>query len=164
MNMKDIIEKIYNIDVIEKIKSGLVDNESKDIFDARIQYMLNGDRDTFVESVEPYLSNIVSWELNAALKNRDGIIIYGSGYYGIYDKKVVELCGYKVDYFCDSYEYGHKVDGIEVISPQEVVEKYNNYLVIISSASYGWDMRKNLIQLGFLPEHIIFPKKFFIRE
>ena len=42
MNMKDIIEKIYNIDVIEKIKSGLVDNESKDIFDARIQYMLNG--------------------------------------------------------------------------------------------------------------------------
>ena len=51
MNMKDIIEKIYNIDVIEKIKSGLVDNESKDIFDARIQYMLNGDRDTFVESV-----------------------------------------------------------------------------------------------------------------
>ena len=125
MNMKDIIEKIYNIDVIEKIKSGLVDNESKDIFDARIQYMLNGDRDTFVESVEPYLSNIVSWELNAALKNRDGIIIYGSGYYGIYDKKVVELCGYKVDYFCDSYEYGHKVDGIEVISPQEVVEKYN---------------------------------------
>ena len=66
MNMKDIIEKIYNIDVIEKIKSGLVDNESKDIFDARIQYMLNGDRDTFVESVEPYLSNIVSWELNAA--------------------------------------------------------------------------------------------------
>ena len=82
MNMKDIIEKIYNIDVIEKIKSGLVDNESKDIFDARIQYMLNGDRDTFVESVEPYLSNIVSWELNAALKNRDGIIIYGSGYYG----------------------------------------------------------------------------------
>ena len=102
MNMKDIIEKIYNIDVIEKIKSGLVDNESKDIFDARIQYMLNGDRDTFVESVEPYLSNIVSWELNAALKNRDGIIIYGSGYYGIYDKKVVELCGYKVDYFCDS--------------------------------------------------------------
>lgn len=30
--------------------------------------MLNGDRDTFVESVEPYLSNIVSWELNAALK------------------------------------------------------------------------------------------------
>ncbi len=66
--MKDIIEKIYNIDVIEKIKSGLVDNESKDIFDARIQYMLNGDRDTFVESVEPYLSNIVSWELNAALK------------------------------------------------------------------------------------------------
>ncbi len=47
-----------------------------------------------------------------------------------------------MDYFCDSYEYGHKVDGIEVISPQEVVEKYNNYLVIISSASYGWDMRK----------------------
>lgn len=162
MNMKDIIEKIYNIDVIEKIKSGLVDNESKDIFDARIQYMLNGDRDTFVESVEPYLSNIVSWELNAALKNRDGIIIYGSGYYGIYDKKVVELCGYKVDYFCDSYEHGHKVDGIEVISPQEVVEKYNNYLVIISSASYGWDMRKNLIQLGFLPEHIIFPKEVFL--
>ena len=40
---------------------------------------------------------------------------YGSGYYGIYDKKVVELCGYKVDYFCDSYEHGHKVDGIEVI-------------------------------------------------
>ena len=43
MNMKEIIEKIYNIDVIEKIKSGLVDNASKDIFDARIQYMLNGD-------------------------------------------------------------------------------------------------------------------------
>lgn len=78
------------------------------------------------------------------------------------DKKVVELCGYEVNYFCDSYEYGHKVDGIEVINPQEVVEKYNNYLVIISSASYGWDMRKNLIQLGFLPEHIIFPKEVFL--
>lgn len=71
MNMKDIIEKIYNVNVVEKIKLGLADNESKDIFDARIQYMLNGDRDTFVESVEPYLRNIVSWELNAALKKRD---------------------------------------------------------------------------------------------
>lgn len=40
----------------------------KDIFDARIQYMLNGDRDTFVESVEPYLSNIVSWELKRGIK------------------------------------------------------------------------------------------------
>ena len=70
MNMKDIIEKIYNVNVVEKIKLGLADNESKDIFDARIQYMLNGDRDTFVESVEPYLRNIVSWELNPTEINR----------------------------------------------------------------------------------------------
>lgn len=82
MNMKDIIEKIYMLNVVEKFKLGLADNESKDIFDARIQYMLNGDRDTFVESVEPYLRNIVSWELNAALKKRDGIIIYGSDIMG----------------------------------------------------------------------------------
>lgn len=160
--MRDIFEKICNIETIEKIKLSLFDNESKDIFDARIQYLLNGDRDTFVENVEPYLRNIVSWELNEAMKNRDGIVIYGSGYYGVYDKKVVELCGYKVDYFCDSYEYGYKVDGIKVISPYDVVEKCNNYLVIVSSASYGWDMRRKLIQLGFLQKHILFPKEVFL--
>ena len=156
LGLKMKIDIFYRIN---EIRNKLSDDISKVIFEARLSYLFEGDRDNFIEKIEPYIDNMYCGEIsqNIARTKTKGIIIYGCGYEGLYDKKVVELCGYKVSFFCDSYNYGIEKNGVKVISPDEVAEKYKDYLVIIGSPKYVIDMRNTLIDKGFPADNIVYP-------
>ena len=86
---------------IKSIKNRLIDDESKAIFDAKIDYMITRKEDTFIEAIWSFLNKMYCPDL-ASVMNSDNekrrIVIFGCGHDGLRTKKVLEICGYKA--FC----------------------------------------------------------------
>ena len=149
-------EKLQNI---QYIKNALVDEKSKILFDARVDYMIDGDMNKFYNT----LSKLnVTWSclelLDKDIHNAE-FVIFGCGEYGKKNKRVLEFCGLSIKCFCDSNYYGSIVEGIPVISVDEMIEKCGmNDLVIIGSLKYGKDMVDILLQRGYPENKIVEPK------
>ena len=126
----------------ENIYTHLEDDESKYLFDLRLQYALDGNSSNFVKGIYQMNKNWniserddISPYLNRGMK----IIIFGAGIYGIFTKKVLEQNGYSVFAFCDSDEkkVGIRIDAIEVLSVEEAHSIPDRFIVL---ASYEhWD-------------------------
>lgn len=146
---------------INEIYDRLLDEESRKVFDARIDYLLTNDEDAFLNRI--YHTDDV-WKCrhveNALNKNEsDSIIIYGCGRYGKRSKKVLELCGYKVSCFVDSdrQKWGTEVDGIRVISVNEMIKYPNSIIIVVGLPVYQNQMLKTLVEKGIQTERIVIP-------
>lgn len=158
--MEDCINYYNKLLNIKKIKDKLMDEESKIIFDAKIDYMITRDDNTFIETVWPFLRNMYSPDLVSHTSLNKNIIIFGCGYDGIKTKNILEMCGYNVEFFCDSNKdkVGKIVEGIRVLSKQELMSDYQNYLVVLASRAYVEEMYEQLVQMKFPIDNIIYPR------
>lgn len=122
--------------------------------------MIDGDMDKFFGTLRTLNDKWSCLELLD--KNIDPdteIVIFGCGEYGKRNKEVLEFCGLSTKYFCDSNYYGSIVEGIPVISVDEMIEKSGmNDLVIIGSIKYGKEMVNILLQQGYPENKIVEPK------
>lgn len=147
---------------IARIREAMADEESKVLFDAKIDYLITKDEEQFVNVAESFGRDWHCSELNEVLKKVDvkGIIIFGSGHDGKRDKKILENCGYFPMFFCDSNKekIGKMIDGIKVISVNELIERYRDYLVVLGSARYMDEMYEVLLTRKFPKENIFYPK------
>lgn len=154
-------EKLLSID---KIKEKLMDDESRVIFNARIAFMITKDEDSFIKTVWPFMRNMYCPDLTFAYDNNKKIdreiIIFGSGHDGIMTKHVLDLCGYSASYYCDSdsKKIGKVVEGLQIISKEELIEKYHECLVILASRIYKLEMYKELAEIGFPIKNVVFPR------
>lgn len=129
---------------MEDIYNALIDDESRDWFDAKIDYMITRNSDCFLNTLfalakkYPREWHYIGMERFVKDKEYSGIIIYGCGHGGKFTKEILDLCGYSVACWCDSakQKVGSDVNGLKVISTEELVEKYNDYLVVIGSTKY----------------------------
>lgn len=94
--------------------------------------------------------------MEKALENGQEIIIYGCGHDGKISKRVLEISGYSVAYWCDSAGdlWGTYVEGIQVISPDELSDKYRDYLLVIGSKKYETEIRRRLFDVNFPTKNI----------
>ncbi|MDE7324002.1 MAG: FkbM family methyltransferase [Lachnospiraceae bacterium] len=146
--MKSEMQRIYN---------ALIDEESKDWFNARVEYMITRNSDAFLNSVfslfRKYQKKCHHVGMERFVKDKDyrGVIIYGCGHDGKLTKEILNLCGYLVSFWCDSNQQivGNKVNGLRVISTEELVEKYADYLVVIGSFKYMNHIKERLRSFGF---------------
>lgn len=145
---------------MNEIYSHLQDNESKIIFEARIDYLLSNNEEKYMETIGEYYKDWRSKELEEAIKkaNPKGIIIFGCGHDGKITKKLLGFWDYEVSYFCDNYRHGEITDGIKVLSVDDVIETKRDYLIIIGSSRYGKEMYIELVQKGFSQAKILLPK------
>lgn len=142
---------------LEYIYCALGDEESKDWFDVRVEYMISGNEEHFFDSIfalgRKYPKNWCHLGMERFVKGKSykGIVIYGCGHNGRILKGVLELCGYTVNCWCDSNRRitGNELNGLRIISPEELVEKYQDYLVIISTMQYKVYIYEHLRALGF---------------
>lgn len=142
-----------------QIYNHLQDDESKTLFDARITYLIDHDKDKFVQSLHRLYSDS-DWhsaelEVRISQINPKGIIIFGCGHDGRITNRLLKLMKYEAVYFCDNNMYGSKVDGKTVISVNEVIKKFRDHLVIIGSEKYGKEMYIELVQMGFPHSNIL---------
>lgn len=152
-------EKLLKINMI---REAMLDEESRILFDARIDYMITRDMDRFYEISDVMGKGWYCPEVKEILGKHvlKGIIIYGSGHDGQRTKKVLVNCGYSPEYFCDRdhTKVGSRIDGLKVISIEEVLEIYSDYLVILGSAKYAEEMYQSLLLKNFPTQNILYPK------
>lgn len=88
---------------LERIKKSLLDEKSRMLFDAKVDYMINRDGEQFLRVIDTIDDNWFCRELEEALARVDvkGIVIFGSGHDGKITKKILEKCKYLLSFFCD---------------------------------------------------------------
>lgn len=139
-----------------------MDEESKALFDAKIDYILTGNTERFYEVSDSLGQGWHCQEIDVILGRGDskGIVIFGCGHDGIRNKRILENCNYHPECFVDSdsNKMGSYVDGIKVISLDELSEKYKDYLVVLGSVQYAEEMFQILLSKEFPVERILHPQ------
>lgn len=148
------------LDKINLVYNTLEDEESRKIYNAKLKYIFDKNQDEFEKEIMNLYNDWHCIELDKHLENAKGIILFGCGKDGQTQKEHLEHWGYKVDYFCDNdkNKIGKEIDGIKILSVDEVVKGYMDYLVIISSRLYGTEMYHEMIKCGFEQSNILLPQ------
>lgn len=147
-------------DKMNRIYKRLMDDESKFLFGARIDYIFNRDEWDYQNKMLRLNKKFsVVGDKIISDPSHKGIILFGCGRDGLAAKKFLEYNDRKVDLFCDNStdKIGCEVDNVKVISVEEVVQHYRDYLVIISSRWYSQEMVQQLREMNFPEEHIYIP-------
>lgn len=133
-NIKDELDNVYR---------ALQDEESRRLFDARVKYMIDRDRDSYADTIfeldKSYSKNWHCPEIEKVIEEGQKIVIYGCGHDGKILKKNLQLCGYPVAYWCDCDMslWGTYVEGIEVISLE--VKWKEEFMSIVQDFQYRWN-------------------------
>jgi len=147
---------------LEHIYTALIDEESRDWFDAKIEYMITREPDNFLNSLfalsRKYKKNWRHIGMERFVKGKEyqGIVVYGCGHDGKATKEILDLCGYPITCWCDSSKQivGSEVKGLKVISTEELVENYRECLVIVASTKYKSEIKERLRAFGFPLERV----------
>lgn len=146
---------------ILNIYDRLCDEESKHLFKARIQYLSDHDQGVYMDHLYEIYDD---WHPLEQIKHRlsecacAGIIVFGCGYGGQGIRKLLQFWDMDIAYYCDNKRCGQTVDGVKVLSLQEVTSDYTNYLVIIGSYEYSDEMYGQLLQEKFPEDYIWHPE------
>lgn len=123
--------------------------------------MIDRNEDAYLNVIEKLNKNWRCSELDKKVKtiNIKGIIIFGSGHDGLWTKKILNYCNYFPEFFCDSDErkVGKNVDGLKIISTEELLDNYRDFLVVIGSRRYAMEMCHFLLTRKFPAEKILCP-------
>lgn len=143
----------------QNIKKRLMDEESVKLFDARVEY-------TFTRNLEKlnneFFDKTKQWRC-IELENfcRDlperKIVLFGAGKVGRKTKEYLNVCGYFPICFCDNYIKEDEVDGIQVLSIDELVRDYKDAIVIICSLIYRKEIYSQLLERDYPRENILLP-------
>lgn len=134
----------------QQIYAMLEDDESRDIYLNRLNYLISGDFGYMKQIIDKYVSgsnNITAEEWVSALPSERSIILYGAGYDALmclpYFEKDQRFIG-----FCDKDEEKQRrgVAGYKVFKPEYLFN--GDDTIVISSHIYKSDIRKTLLENG----------------
>lgn len=151
------MERIKNI---SKIYDKLVDDESKALFQARLDFVFDRDYEKLINHLCEISSTeqFTNQQLETYFSTHDKakVIIFGAGKNGRKCKRDIEKYNVRVNYYCDNdiNKIGTIIDGITCLSVDEVCQNYKDYTVIPISPLYRKEMFDQLIT-GFFPQENI---------
>ena len=167
------MDKKYNatelINKAVEVQNHLVDEESKQLYDIRLKYLIYKNRkmlrNDVVEFMFKYDTKVDSHQespIDRIIKNNenvDNIIIFGSGMEGHFVLGLLHKTKYKSKniLFCDNdiSKQNTVISGISVISPDELTKKYLNSIVIIGSNANRASMYQQLQHLNYPNNRIL---------
>lgn len=87
---------------------------------------------------------------NPKIQSSDSIVIFGAGSYGQDFARNFNSLGFKVLYFIDndSEKWGDTIDGISVISPQRLLEIYDEQILVLICSTWHSEIKEQLTSLG----------------
>lgn len=130
-------KKFYTEDVMASIKQQIKDQN----ISVRKQYLAS---EYYERRMEEY-------------RRQEEIVIFGTGNYGrdLYRMlKIENICSVKC--FCDNgiARQGKKMGELDILSPQEAVDRFPNALYIITPRGYGDEILRQLVGMGVDAMHI----------
>lgn len=151
------LEKFKNVEIINQ---ALGDEESRKMFEARLEYLCTRDERKYISIVNLFEKDWSNVEFaNFSEDDLKKIIIYGCGYDGRANADILRKCGIEPLVFCVSdIAQEEKVDGLSVISLMSVLERYSDCFILVSSRKYKEEMLKELHKNNFPSKQIIVPQ------
>jgi FkbM family methyltransferase len=145
------------IRAIRDIYDMLQDEESKEIYIKRMEYLLSGNYAPIEEITRKYNPELPAGPYlspEEIVKRAAGrsIVIYGAGgdstFYSAFFRKLSKIAAI---IFCDKNEnlQNNGFLGYKVISPQELQKDYKDAYIVIASTQFREDIKHNLLLWGF---------------
>ncbi|HHV10480.1 MAG TPA: FkbM family methyltransferase [Clostridiales bacterium] len=150
---------------IQEIVEKLGDEESKCIFNARIQYAIKRDETEFLNDIfslykEYRINEFESFISNLKNGDKKNIVIFGAGYDGKKTWEILKRSKYRdrVIAFADNNIglIGKQVDSLNVLSPDDLLNK--EYIVLIATAKYVNQIYEQLLRYDIPRESIFYPR------
>jgi len=100
--------------------------------------------------------------INNKSLHKNEIIVYGTGEScgGVVDMLIES--GITISFLCDSNKnkHGTRIFGLQVISPDELIESHKNAIVVISTGHFSEEIFQKLLSMGIGSEQIYVPSNF----
>lgn len=157
---------ISDLSKLNEFAERLGDDESKLVFEARFNFLVNKNMDDFTRQI---LCIPKKWDLDSfgsyyqrinkiEDKKERKIAIFGAGKVGINNYYLLKKCGYDVVSITDNdkNKWGNIIDETVVISPGEFFDKCKDYIVVMSYGNVNIANQNYSILLsnGFKREYI----------
>lgn len=134
------------IEAARAIYDSLCDEESKRIFIDKLLYSIT-DENKYWHDILNYRNGEVLEQLQK-LKDKDSeVIVYGAGMNCKPTMDICESIGIKISYICDGdiKKQSEIICGKQVISPDELINRHKEAVVIISTIRYGEEVETFLL-------------------
>lgn len=154
------LQGMNRIKSICNIYDKLIDEESKKLFSARINYVFDRNINKLIDAMwkassnkEYTNENLVKYFLS---HEKTKVIIFGAGYEGRKCNQELKKFNINVSFYCDNdkNKVGTYIDNILCLTVDEVCQNYKDYTVIPMSQRYRKEMFDQLIT-GFFPQENI---------
>lgn len=124
-----------------KIYMLLQDEESKEIFKKKFLYIITGEDKYWLQII---MNRDVENYKKLEKAKTDKLIIYGAGNMCEASRNSCMALGHRVSYICDrdQNKQGKVLFGIEVISPEELINNHLDATVVIGTADYEKEVRE----------------------
>lgn len=153
---------------IVNVYNNLCDEESKDVFRAKMELIINKNEGEFLEWFLSKKQNIYIPELDEFEKmlqsSQRQYILFGAGVEGKKAYKIMNASHRKVYAWCDNNRdlWGKEIDGLKVLSPKELIKSFKDFFVIITAKSYMLSIYQQLLMMDFPRANIIIPQNGFL--
>lgn len=150
-------EKLIEFD---RVYQALKDDESKELFHLRVDYMITRDADAYHRGKDSLYKDWRCDELDKFVRGKDvkGIVICGSGY-DRDTRRILKICGYENLYYCDVIGREEIIpEGIPEISVQELAENAPGFIAVMAEKFERERVYHTLLSAGVPKESILSPR------
>lgn len=154
------------IEKISRVYSNLCDEESKEVFDAKFNYILYKDENKFFEwnlqqNKDFFCPELDDYEID---NPNCEYILFGAGDLGKKTKLIMEKCHKKIAAWSDNNIniIGNDIEGLPVVLPGRLKELYSGKTIIITAKNGALSIYQQLVTMGFPRNKIIISKNGFI--
>lgn len=159
-------KKMKNMETINLVYNKLCDEESKEIFEARLKYIIDGNIDDFSSYFFSKNKKIYCPELDEYEKKNKSkeYIIFGGGNEGKKAYRILKACNKKVITWSDNdrHLWGEIIENLPVIMPGKLISDYQDKTIIITPRSFMFEIYQQLLMMGFPRERIFIPQNGFL--
>ncbi len=148
---------------IKDVYNWLEDDLSKELLTAVAEYHITYDISSLskivknsTEFVKTQMANLKNDILSMTICEDEMVVIYGAGFYGKFMLRYLSNKFKKGKFvFCDrNYSELKEVESKKVISPQDLLNKYKTYKVVVPKNQFTKEIINTLIDNGFPKENI----------
>jgi FkbM family methyltransferase len=144
---------------MQNVLDRLQDQKSIDIFNARVEYMIDRNINTLLERLLTIEGDrdFIATEVEKVLPDpeKKKMILFGCGQDGRINKRILEKCGYEIYGYCDNF-YTGIFEGKRVMSVGDAALVEDAFFVI-SSRKNRWQMYEQLVLMNVNRENILLP-------
>ena len=144
------------INRLNEVYRKMLDDESRMIFDARLEYAFRRDELKYVKCLNDYYKDWIPVN-NIGEPGEYDMILCGAGRDGEISRSLLNSWGYRITSFADK-DKKKKIEGIPVLTYEEAYRKFPFGKYIIASRKYGKEIRNGLIALGVDDNQIVHSK------